>query len=131
MVKKAGESQKKKSMKKAELEQTLINNFANLQKVLTNLAIKFDDLSINISKLLELFEISAKSFAEKYPKSITQTGVDKEFIKKLDSLLDQNKTISKGIMMMEEKIKSRTGTTPREPQSRFPGGLRPRPLPKY
>jgi hypothetical protein len=119
---------KKKKMTKAELEETLIDNFINLQKVLTNLSVKFDELSSNMSKMLQLFEISAKSFAEKYSEGDfgKQSATDKEFLKKLDSLLDQNKTISKGIMMMEERIRRR---------SQIPGhgdpNMRPRPVPRY
>ena len=56
--------------------------------------------------MLELFEISAKSFAENGPGR--QGDVDKDFLKKLDSLLDQNKTISKGIMLMEERVRNKT-----------------------
>jgi len=94
----------KKSTQKTDIDQALLDNFVNLQKVLTNLAVKFEDLSNNISKLLQLFELSAKSFADK---PIKTPGVDEEFLKKLDSLLDQNKTISKGIMLMEERIRGR------------------------
>ena len=142
---------KKKSMSKAELEQALIDNFTNLQKVLTNLSIRFEDLSNNMSKLLQLFEISAKSFAEKYTgkeaekqiesKTQEQKQMDKEYLHKLDSLLDQNKTIAQGIMLMEEKIRHRdTPKTPQnpqqimapqEPESRFKGMFKSKPLPKY
>ena len=66
MTKKEGNITKKK-LSKSEIDQALIDNFINLQRVLTNLTIKFDELSSNISKLLNLFEISAKNFAEKYP----------------------------------------------------------------
>jgi hypothetical protein len=95
----------KTGMSKADLEEALLNNFVNLQKVLTNLSIKFDELSDNISKLLQIFEISAKSFAEKYTGE--SGGGDGEMLNKLDSLLDQNKTIAKGIMLMEERIKQK------------------------
>jgi len=100
---------KKKKLTKAERDEMLIDNFINLQRVLTNLSVKFDDLSSNMSKMLQLFEISAKSFAEKYSgdAGVNISGSDKAFLNKLDSLLDQNKTISKGIMMMEEKIRNR------------------------
>ena len=112
---------------KAEINNALIDNFINLQKVLTNLTSKFEDLSNNISKLLQLFEISAKSFIENYP--TTESGVDQEFLKKLDSLLEQNKTISRGILLMEEKIRDRMTE---ERESQRPTGLtRPRPLPRY
>jgi hypothetical protein len=99
---------KKKPMTKEELEEALIHNFIALQKALTNMTVKFDELSTNISKLLQLFEISAKSFAEKYS-SIDENkeGTDKEFIKRLDALMDQNKVISKGIMLIEEKIREK------------------------
>jgi len=120
-------AQKKKRMTKAQLEEALIVNFTNMQKVLTNLAIKFEDLSTNISKLLELFEISAKSFAEKYTGEDDRTKVDREFLEKLDRLLDQNKTISKGIMLMEEKVRERASEKNLEDSdSRLRGMIRSR-----
>jgi len=94
----------KKTESKSDFEQTLLDNFVNLQKVLTNLAVKFDGLSEQISKLLQLFEISAKSFAEKS----SETDIDGESIDKLDTLLEQNKIIAKGIMLMEEKMRTKT-----------------------
>jgi len=125
---------RRKKMSKTEFEEILVNNFINLQRVLTNLSVKFDELSSNMSKMLQLFEISAKSFAEKY----TDEGLgksDKAFLNKLDSLLDQNKTISKGIMMMEERIRDRAHAPQRpEFQRSMPGRfnqVKSRPLPKY
>ena len=111
----------KNTDKKISVDEALLENFVSLQKVLTNLALKFEELSGNVSKLLELFEISAKSFADK---GAGPVNVDQEFLKKLDSLLDQNKTISKGIMMMEERIRSRAS------QPEMQGFKRP-PLPRY
>ncbi len=125
----------KKALTKTELEQALLNNFVNLQKVLTNLSVKFDLLSDNISKLLQLFEISAKSFAEKYSEKEKGEGEvkeDKQFLGKLDSLLDQNKTIAKGIMLMEEKIRQRASTQiNRETEPEFKRMLRSKPLSRY
>ena len=103
---------KNKSLGRGNMDAALLENFIHLQKVLTNLALKFDHLSSNISRMLELFEISAKNFAEK---AIEKGSVDSEFLKKLDALLDQNKTISRGIMMMEEKVRNRMEMGP--PQS--------------
>ncbi len=138
---KKGAITKKKAMTKAELEEALINNFTNLQRVLTNLSLKFEDLSNNISKMLQLFEISAKSFAEKIsekdltpePRTQAQKEMDKEYLKKLDSLLDQNKTIAKGIMLMEERIRQRNmphRNIPEQNESRFKGMFKSKPLPK-
>jgi len=98
---------KPKQITKAELEKQLVDNFVNLQRVLTNLSIKFDTLSDNISKLLQLFEISAKSFVEKLPEMEKVVGGerDKEFLNKVDTLLEQNKTIAKGLTLIEEKLR--------------------------
>jgi len=96
-----------------ETNKILIENFVNLQKVFTNLATKLDNLSDNITKLLQLFEISARSFAEKQ-----ELGSDKEFLDKLNTLMDQNKTIAKGLTLMEEKLKHRVYGNEIEPRER-------------
>ncbi len=100
---------RKPVMTKDEIQQALIDNFINLQKVMTNLSVKFDELSTNISRLLQLFEISAKTFAERYSTQelAPDNVVDSDLIIKLNSLLDQNKTISKGIMLIEEKLRDK------------------------
>ena len=103
MVKK--ESERIKNLER--LNSILIENFVNLQKVITNLAGKFDDLSGNISKLLNLFEISARSFAEKLQTNVPEIEKDREFLDKLNRLLDQNKVIAKGLTLMEEKMRER------------------------
>ena len=100
--------EKKKKFSREEIDRALVDNFINLQKVLTNLAVKFEDLSNNISKLLQLFELSAKSLADKPGKT---SEIDQEFLKKLDSLLEQNKVISKGIMLMEDRVRNRMQPT--------------------
>jgi len=87
------------------LEKALIDNFVNLQKVLTNLAVKFESLSDQISKLLQLFEISAKSFVEKKSSDFEGKSKDKEFLDKLDTLLNQNKTIAKGLTLIESRLR--------------------------
>ena len=81
-------------------EQILIENFVSLQKVMTNLAVKFDNLSGQISKLLELFEISAKTLAE-IDYSMGEKP-DKKVAEKLDNILEQNKIIAKGIALLHE-----------------------------
>jgi len=85
----------------------LIENFVNLQKVMTNTADKLDNLSIQISRLLSLFEQTAKNFTEKVSTGMPEIEKDKEFLDKLNKLLDQNKTIAKGLTLMEEKVKER------------------------
>jgi hypothetical protein len=89
------------SGQKDNTEKVLIENFVSLQKVMTTLAVKFDNLSGQISKLLELFEISAKTLAEKGYSGEEKT--DPKIAEKLNNLLDQNKIIAKGVAMLYEK----------------------------
>ncbi|MEK6933385.1 MAG: hypothetical protein AABW75_00745 [Nanoarchaeota archaeon] len=88
-----------------KLEEKILENLVELQKVHTNLAEKFDKLSSNISNLLGLFEMAARSFAQS-PGNLA-TEKDKEFLDKIDRLLEQNKTIAKGLTLMEERIRER------------------------
>lgn len=102
---------KKKTTKKrsrkttSKVEDALVENLIGLQKVNTKMAEKFDHLSNEISKLLALFEVAAKDFA-KNPE-IRPLEKDSQFLDKVDTLLEQNKTIAKGLTLMEERIKER------------------------
>tara|TARA_Y100000310_G_scaffold332386_1_gene407859 strand:+ start:4365 stop:4841 length:477 start_codon:yes stop_codon:yes gene_type:complete len=79
----------------------LVENFVSLQRVMTNLSIKFDNLSTQISKLLELFEISAKTLAEK-THDLKDGKNGGEMVEKLDNLLEQNKVIARGLTLLHE-----------------------------
>ena len=126
MAKKSVRVSKPKAPSAKEIELALIENFVNMQKVLTNLTIKFDILSENITKLLQLFEISAKSFIRKLEEG-PEPKEDKELLRKLDTLLDQNKTIAKGLTLIEEKIKHKVYSDETENLPSLSGGNRPRP----
>lgn len=96
--------EKKKRLTAREREELLIGNFIELQKVMTNLSIKFENLSDNISKLLTVFELSARDYlSNKQNKSQT----DRDLLDKVNVLLDQNKTIAKGIVMIDDKVKTK------------------------
>ena len=92
-------------MRKVHLEEKLIENLVQLQKVHTDLAEKFDKLSEQIASLLSLFEGAAQSFAKNPVNQFSEK--DQEFLEKIDKLLDQNKTIAKGLTMMEERIRDK------------------------
>ena len=110
-----------KTVKKTgNVEDILIENFVALQKVMTNLSLKFDNLASQISKLLELFEISAKSIAEKGYDSGKGGG---EMVEKLDNLLEQNKVIARGLTLLHDSNPSQI------PQSHEIPPLQP-PLPR-
>src|SRR3989338_7295972 len=94
-----------KSTSKATLEEQTIHSLVELQKVHVNLAEKFDKLAVQVENLLALFELAARNFA-KQP-SMQNTERDKEFLDKIDKLLDQNKLLAKGLSLMEEKMRER------------------------
>ena len=115
---------KPKKMTAREREELLIENFVGLQHAMTNMSIKFGSLSDNISKLLQVFEESAKNFAA------GGGSEDKDMLNKIDTLLTQNKTIAQGLVLMEGKLRRRA----EEPSVAQPGAPaspnRPRPLPR-
>jgi hypothetical protein len=121
-------SSREKKMTAREREELLIENFVGLQHAMTNMSIKFGALSDNISKLLQVFEESAKNF-------ITgEKSDDSDMLKKIDSLLNQNKTIAKGLVLMEGKLRGRSEEqdVPRRAPNRAidMAPARPRPLPR-
>ncbi|MBS3091669.1 hypothetical protein J4217_04465 [Candidatus Pacearchaeota archaeon] len=91
--------------KPKKLEDKIVENLIELQKVNVNLAEKFDKLTNQISALLGLFENAARSFATS--PSIQASDKDREFLEKVDKLLEQNKTIAKGLTLVEERIRER------------------------
>lgn len=113
---------REKKMTAREREELLIENFVGLQHAMTNLSIRFGALSENITQLLQVFEEAAKNFVS------GGRSEDKDMLKKIDSLLDQNKTIAKGLVLMEGKLRGRTESSiqPMPPQEFH---QRPRPLP--
>lgn len=120
----AEKESKEKKMNAQEREDLLIENFVGLQHAMTNMSIKFGELSNNISKLLQVFEESAKNFIS------GGKSDDQDMLKKIDSLLNQNKTIAKGLVLMEGKLRVRA----EEPQKIYnkieTPSVKPRPLPR-
>jgi hypothetical protein len=125
---------KEKKMTAKQREELLIENFVGLQHAMTNMSIKFGALSDNISKLLQVFEEAAKNFVS------GGKSDDKDMLNKIDSLLNQNKTIAKGLVLMEGKLRSRAEEPQRAqtsagmPSSGMPNpgmpSARPKPLPR-
>lgn len=94
-----------KSQSKTQLEAKVIENLVELQKVHSHLADKFDKLAEQISSLLALFELTARNFASQ--PHVQMAEKDKEFLDKIDKLLEQNKTIAKGLTLMEQKVREK------------------------
>lgn len=103
---------------KESLEEQTLHSLIELQKVHVNMAEKFDKLAQQIQSLLALFELAARNFA-KQP-HMQGTERDKEFLDKIDRLLDQNKVLAKGLTLMEEKMRERLYGPGVRPQYRGP-----------
>lgn len=95
---------KKEYISSSEVQRLLMENFTGLQKAMTNLAIKFEGLSGQIGNLLEIFELSAKNFVGGNNSNPEET---KDMLSKIDSLLEQNKTLAKGLVTLEEKLRAK------------------------
>ncbi|MCL5730273.1 MAG: hypothetical protein M1165_01750 [Candidatus Pacearchaeota archaeon] len=99
--KKTEESFDSDSQKSSNVQKMLIENFVSFQNVLVDVSSKLNNLTDQISKLLELFEESAKAFMEKDLKFVGG-GSDKDLSGKIDRLLEQNKIIARGITLLHE-----------------------------
>ena len=97
------------STREIKIDRALVDNFIGLQKVMVNLSAKFDNLSGQISKLLELFEISAKSLARKDFESSGASSKDTErILEKLNNLSQQAGLIGKGLALIHETRSERS-----------------------
>src|SRR3989338_11062800 len=120
MPKKGEKNKKDKSEKliqSGNLEVKLIENFVSLQKVMVNLSVKFDELSSQISKLLELFELSATALAKK-DINFTKPMDEEKIVNKLNNILEQNKIIARGMALMSEGGEPEKAIQPTMPQFR-------------
>jgi hypothetical protein len=100
------------------LQKILIENFVSLQDVMADLSSKLNNLTNQMSRLLELFEQSAKTFMEKDLKFAG--GSDKDLVEKLDRLIEQNKVIARGITLLHEEYSAAPDNIPETMQSQFP-----------
>ena len=91
-----------KKSKGIKIDKALTDNFIALQKIMVNLSTKFDNLSNQISKLLELFEISAKALARKDFEGDKENKDIKTVLGKLDNISQQAGLIGKGLALIHE-----------------------------
>lgn len=132
MTKKGGKkTPAKRDERILQLEEKLIENLVEMQKVYADVAIKFDSLTKEISSLLGLFESAAKTFADQAPKPVE--AKDKEFTDKIEKLLEQNKLIAKGITLLEERMNEKAYTSSPSYLDMAPASAAPqsRPLPRF
>ncbi len=123
-VKKTTSSPKKRS--RTNIDKALTDNFIALQKIMVNVSIKFDNLSNQIAKLLELFEISAKSLARKDFEEDRENKDMKKVLEKLDNVSQHAGLIGKGLALIHE-ISSEKGQSIMPTQRPMPS-IPPKPI---
>lgn len=86
----------------------LIETNITLQSKMTDLLISTKELNMNVSKLVHLFaDAAAHIKAGKY---------EDPLIERLNELLEQNKNLAKGLLMLEDYIQKKQA----QPQFRHP-----------
>jgi hypothetical protein len=103
-----------------QIDKALTDNFITLQKIMVNFSTRFDALSNQISKLLELFEISAKSLARRDLETDRKDKDTKKIIEKLDTLSQQAGLIGKGLALIHETSTEKQGPAMPPPSQRQP-----------
>jgi len=85
------------------IEHILMQNSVEMQKIMTKLIERFENLSNKISELLELFEDSAKILVKKEIETGKIDHLNEELLEKINKLMDQNKVIARGLSLIHEK----------------------------
>ena len=90
----------------------LLQNNISLQKKNTELIESINTLSKKINSMLTLFEDAAKQ--------IKSGEVEQPLGQKLEELLEQNRKIARGLLLLERYIREKTFSSPTFPAKEFP-----------
>ncbi len=105
-----------KESKDTIIEQLVRNNMA-LQDKTAELIVSIKELTKRMDNMVKIFEEAAKNIKE---------GTDKPLMDKLQSLLDQNQTIAKGLILLEKYVREKSAMGSAQQQQQF----QPKPLPR-
>ena len=97
----------KEGPKKDQTVKLLLENSIALQGVLTNLAVSLDRLSKSMEKMLDVFKENSMAIGEDKASSEVREAREKELVDRLDNLIEQNRTIAKGLVLLESSIKEK------------------------
>ena len=93
----------KKSSTHTDILDKLVENSILLQKKDAELLHSINELTKKIDRMLNVFEEASKH--------VMEVGEDRRIIElteKLESLLEQNKTIAKGLLMLEQYVRGKS-----------------------
>ncbi len=96
----------------------LVENNVTLQRKLIGLTESIDELNKKTGRLLHLIELASEEFTkeghEEMPrfasgKGRVGAGGRDNLIEKLDGLIQQNRTIARGLLLLEKYVREKTG----------------------
>ena len=93
----------------------LIENSINLQSKIVDLVSSVNNLNKRVGHLVDIFEGAAKDVKE-------VKGVDEQVIalaNKLEMLLEQNKNIAKGLLLLEKYVRGKNEMTVPKPLTEY------------
>lgn len=96
-------------MAKKEAMDLLLENTIALQKTLAGLATELKTLNKKVSELFELFEAASSAFKE--AKATGGAEIPADISEKIDMLVEQNKTLAKGLLLLEKTVREKPSST--------------------
>jgi len=94
------------AMSEEYLIKELIQNNISLQKALIKLVENTDKLNKRIEHLVNIFEEASKHVGE------VDNDRMRQLTMKLDGLLDQNRDLAKGLVLLEKYVREKSFNTP-------------------
>ena len=88
-----------KRLSKESIITKLAENNLALQEKTADLVVSIKELTKKIDEMVNIFEGAAKHIKE---------GTDRPLMEKLTNLIDQNKTIAKGLVLLEKYVREKS-----------------------
>ena len=105
-MEKEGKMSKKDKQQDKSIE-LLVENSIALQKILTSVSYNLTKLTEEITLILELFKEASKTFGEERATEEVDFDHKRNLISKLDVLIEQNKHIARGLILLESTLRDR------------------------
>lgn len=108
---------RKISQNGGEISNLILENTVALQRNLVETTEELKNLNIKLTRLLEIFEKANRTFEDSLEKG-TETDVV-ELEKKIDALVEQNRIIAKGLLLLEKSTRSTMSSSQSQSQQRL------------
>lgn len=92
-----------------EISNLILENTVSLQRNLVDTSEELKNLNIKLTRLLDIFDKASRTFEDSLEKG-TETDVV-ELEKKIDALVEQNRVIAKGLLLLGKSTRPAMGET--------------------